>query len=82
MAENWFAATKGITCANEIARMKRFVRSQKIHWRTQYMPSLHPEHPVRKKVGSIRRYHLFMVKFYGGTAEILARNFSVSPSDN
>lgn len=77
MAQNCFAQTYGAKCFNDRAKLKRFVRTQKAHWRVQFMPPTHPEMPIRRKLAGIRRYHLFKIKFYGGTFDILARNFQL-----
>jgi len=80
LAEMFFAQTYGASCSAEIARMRRLVRSQKKHWRTEFMPPLLPATPIRKKIATIRRYHLFTVKFFGGTVDILARDFKIKIS--
>ncbi len=39
------------------------------------MPPLRPNHPIRAKLKSTRDYVLFKIAFFGGTAEILAKNY-------
>ena len=77
MAANWFAQTKAASCTNGAIKMRKFARSQKRLWHTRYMPPYHPEAPIRRKLSEIRKYHLFKVKFFGGVAEILAKNFQL-----
>jgi hypothetical protein len=61
----------------DVARMRKFIHSQRSHWRVEYMPPMPKDKPIRKKLRSIRRYTLFKVAFFGGTAEVLAKNFEL-----
>jgi hypothetical protein len=45
------------------------------HWRTTYMPPTPKDKPVRRKLACLRNFILFRVAFFGGTAEILAKNY-------
>ena len=60
-----------------VSQMRKFIRSQRSHWRLEYMPPMAKDQPIRKKLKSIQSYVLFKVAFFGGTAEILARNFEL-----
>lgn len=60
-----------------VSQMRKFIRSQRSHWRLEYRPPMAKDQPIRKKLKSIRSYVLFKVAFFGGTAEILARNFEL-----
>ncbi len=75
LARNWFAQTERCTCNTELNRMMKFVRNQRVHWHTQYMPPKHKNRPIWKKLATLRRYRLFKITFFGGTVEILARSF-------
>jgi hypothetical protein len=76
LAFNWFGGNVAAHSANtDIQKMTRFVKAQKQHWRTIYMPPTAPDKPIRRKMASLRSYVLFRVKFFGGTAEILAKNY-------
>ncbi len=77
LAANWFAQTKSFAAKADVNRMKRFVQSQMAHWHVQYMPPMSRDEPIRKKLSAIRSYHLFKIDFFGGSAEVLAKNFSV-----
>ena len=77
LRQNWFAQTDGLSCAADVAWMKRFVRSQKKEWRTQYMGRMNRQKPIRSKLAAIRNYRRFTLKFYGGTAEILAKDLRI-----
>lgn len=77
LADNWFAQTQGVTSQVDLSRMKGFVLAQMHYWHTKYMPPTPKDKPIRKKLSSIRRYRLFKLTFYGGTIEVLARNFKL-----
>src|ERR1700733_6148739 len=77
LAYTWFFGTEGSVAKTDAQLMKKFVRSQMSHWRTAYMPPLPTDKPIRKKLTSIRHYVLFRVTFFGGTAEILAKNYKL-----
>ena len=55
--------------------MRKFIPSQRPHGRVEYMPPGPRDKPIRRKLKSIRSYVLFKVAFFGGTAEVLAKNF-------
>jgi hypothetical protein len=77
LANNWFAQTEQTKCNADAKKMKAFVRAQIPHWHVQYMPPSPRDLPIRKKLSSIRKYRLFKITFFGGTVEILARQFTV-----
>lgn len=77
LADNWFAQTEGVDCINDAKRMEKFVRAQVAHWHVRYMPPTPKDRPIRRKIASIRRYHLFRVRFFGGTFEVLAKRYLV-----
>jgi hypothetical protein len=77
LANNRFAQTEQTKCNADTKRMKEFIRAQMPHWHVQYMPPSPKDLPIRKKLSSIRNYRLFKVRFFGGTAEVLARRFTV-----
>ncbi len=78
LADRWYFGTSGCVARTDVHRMKKFVRAQKSHWRTTYMPPMPKDMPIQKKLKSIRNYVLFRLEFFGGTAEILAKNYSLS----
>ncbi len=78
LADNSFAQTEASIANVDASQMKKLVRSQTVHWRTKYMPPQAKDKPIRKKLSAIRRYILFKVSFFGGTAEILARDYKLS----
>lgn len=75
LANNWFAQTEGVDCIDDTNRMTRFVRVQAAHWHVRYMPPMRKDQPVRRKIASIRNYRLFRVRLFGGTFEVLAKNY-------
>jgi hypothetical protein len=75
LAGQWFFGTEGSVAKTDVKRMTKFVRSQISHWRTAYMPPMSKDQPIRKKLKSIGSYVLFQVRFFGGTAEVLAKNY-------
>jgi hypothetical protein len=77
LAYTWFFGTEGSVAKTDVRLMKKFVRSQMSHWRTAYMPPLPTDKPIRKKLMLMRNYILFRVRFFGGTAEILAKNYKL-----
>jgi hypothetical protein len=78
LAANWFAQTKRFAAEADVNRVKSFVRAQMAHWHVEYMPPMPKDKPIIKKLAAIRSYHLFRIEFFGGTAEILAKSFSVT----
>ncbi|MGC1289991.1 MAG: hypothetical protein WA855_01810, partial [Candidatus Acidiferrales bacterium] len=38
LADRWYFGTSGCVARTDVHRMKKFVRAQKSHWRTTYMP--------------------------------------------
>jgi len=66
----WASAAKG-----DVTRMKKFVMTQQSHWRTVYMPPMPKDKPIRRKLRSIKGYILFRLSFFGGTAEVLSKNY-------
>jgi hypothetical protein len=78
LADRWFFGTAGSAAKADPQRMRRFVKAQVSHWRTAYMPPMPKDKPIRKKLVSIRTYILFQVAFFGGTVEILAKNYKLS----
>lgn len=81
LAQNWFAQTERASCEKDVSRLTRFVRAQKPHWHATYMPPFNADHPILKKISSIRRYRLFRVTFFGGTIEVLATCFELKLSE-
>jgi hypothetical protein len=41
------------------------------------MPPVPENKPIRGKLSAIRNYILFSVKFFGGTAQILAKSYKL-----
>ena len=78
LANNWFAQTERVVSTADVARMERFVRAQKAHWHVQYMAPSPDDKPIRKKLATIKKYLLFKITFFGGTIEILAREFTTN----
>jgi hypothetical protein len=77
LADNWPFNARSAVANTDVARMRRFVKVQMAHWRTTYMLPMTKDKPVRKKLASLRSYVLFQVAFFGGTAEILAKHYSL-----
>src|ERR1700722_14430175 len=80
LPDNFVGQTEFETRRHEASRMKKFVQAQKSHWHVQYMPPMPEDMPIKKKLLAIRRYHLFTIRFFGGTAEVLAKSFTMSAS--
>jgi hypothetical protein len=80
LANNWIAQTEQASCNPLSKRIARFVRSQKSGWHVTYMPPMHAEFPIRKKLLSIHKYRLFKITFFGGTIEILGKSFALTLS--
>ena len=78
LADRWFFGTAGSVAKSDPQRLRRFVRAQMSHWRTAYMAPMPKDKPIRKKLVSIRTYILFQVAFFGGTVEVLAKNYKLS----
>lgn len=78
LADGWFFGTHGSVAKTDVQRMRKFVRAQMSHWRTTYMPPTPKDKPIRKKMASIRSYVLFRVTFFGGTVEVLAKNYTLT----
>lgn len=77
LADNWPFNTESSAAKTDVTRMRQFVKVQMAHWRTTYMPPMIKDKPVRKKLVTLRSYILFRVTFFGGTAEILAKHYSL-----
>ena len=78
LASNWnYGNTETAVAHTDVTRMRTFVRTQMSHWRTTYMPPMSKNEPIKKKLESIRSYVLFHVAFFGGIADILAKNYSL-----
>ena len=76
LADNWDGGnTESSVAKTDVTRMRKFVSAQMSHWRTTYMPPTPKDKPVRRKLASLRSFILFRVAFFGGTAEILAKNY-------
>ena len=75
LADQWYFGTAASRANTDVERMTKFVKAQKRHWRTVHMPPAPKDKPIRTKLKLIRRYVLFRVAFFGGTAEVLAKNF-------
>ncbi len=79
LADNWYFGNIAASVAKtDVKRISKFVRVQMSHWRTAYMPPLQKDKPVRRKLASLRSYILFRVAFFGGTAEVLAKNYRLN----
>jgi hypothetical protein len=77
LANNWFAQTQRATSIRDVKRMETFVLAQMPHWRVKYMAPSPNNKPIRKKLLSLERYVLFRVIFFGGTLEVLAKDFAL-----
>jgi hypothetical protein len=76
LADNWLGGnTESSVAKTDVTRMRKFVRAHVSHWRTTYMPPTPRDKPIRTKLASLRSFLLFRVAFFGGTAEILAKNY-------
>jgi hypothetical protein len=76
LADNWCGGnTESSVAKTDVTRMRKFVKAQMSHWRTTYMPPMPTDKPVRKKLASLGSFLLFQVAFFGGTVEILAKNY-------
>jgi len=64
----------GSQAAVDLSAARQFVESMRRHWRTTYVPLSRKNHPIRRKLKELRRYTLFRLRFFGGTAELLARS--------
>jgi hypothetical protein len=80
LADNWFAQTKGALASSKSNQLRKFVQGQRRHWGTEYMPPSPSNKPTRKKLASLKSYSLFRVRFFGGTIEVLAKEFSFTGS--
>lgn len=78
LTANWFAQTEMFESEADPTKMRRFVQTQVPHWHVRYMPPQPKDKPIREKLSSIRSYSLFRIRFFGGTAEILAKSLSLS----
>lgn len=78
LACNWFAQTERATSVSDAEKMRKFVQSQTAHWHVKFMRPSPKNEPIRMKMSSIKKYVLFRVTFYGGTIEVLAKNFKVT----
>jgi hypothetical protein len=77
LADQWFFGTHGSRAHADPRSMLKFVRNQMPHWRVEYMPPMPKDKPIRRKLQSIRNYMLFRIAFFGGTAEILAKRYTI-----
>lgn len=77
LADQCVFGTDASVAQVDVSRMRKFVLSQRSHWRVEYMPPMPEDKPIRRKLKSIRSYVLFKVAFFGGTAEVLAKNFTL-----
>ncbi len=78
LADNWRPGnTEASIAETDIKKLKEFVLVQMPHWRTSYMPPLPKNKPIKKKLKNIRSYIWFRIAFFGGTAEILAKNYQL-----
>jgi hypothetical protein len=80
LACNWYAQTERATFIRDAEKMRKFVHAQTAHWHVKFMPPSPKHEPIRRKISNIRKYVLFRVTFYGGTMEVLAKNFKVTLS--
>lgn len=77
LGNNWFAQTQGAKSTLSISRMKALIKLQQSHWHVEYMSPSPKNKPVRHKLSTIKQYALFKITFFGGTIEILAKNFAL-----
>ena len=77
LADQCVFGTDSSTAQVAVSRMRKLVLSQRPHWRVEYMPPMPEDKPIRRKLTSIRSYALFKIAFFGGTAEVLAKNFEL-----
>jgi hypothetical protein len=75
LADNVFAATHSANAYRNIEKSLRFIRSQRRHWRTRYMPPSPADLPVRRKRSNLKHLNVYVVRFFGGTLEVLAAGF-------
>jgi hypothetical protein len=76
LASNWhFGNTEACVANIDVARLRQFMTAQLPHWRTKYMPPMSWNRPIKRKLESISSYALFRISFFGGAAEILAKNY-------
>ena len=78
LADRWYIGTAGSVAKTDPERMRKFVKRQLSHWRTAYMPPMPKDKPIKRKLASLRSYILFRVAFFGGTAEVLAKNYRLN----
>jgi hypothetical protein len=78
LVDNWFAQTDGVAARVGVSHVQRFIRTQIPHWRVKYMPPSPRNKPIAKKMSLLGRYVLFKLRFFGGTVEVLARNFEMT----
>jgi hypothetical protein len=78
LADNWFAQTKRALASSNLYQLRQLVLRQRRHWGTEYMPPSPPDKPIRKKLASLKSYLLFRVRFFGGTIEVLSKDFSLT----
>ena len=78
LASDWFAQTEKATSITGADKMRNPWRLQTAHWHVKYMPPSPKDKPIRKKLLSIEKYVLFRLTFFGGTIDVLARDFKLS----
>jgi hypothetical protein len=78
LAANYFAQIDGTISHSEPQKIEKLIQTQRAHWHVEYIPSERKDEPIRKKLSSLGQYALFRIAFFGGTIEILAKNFSLS----
>jgi hypothetical protein len=77
MEDNRFAQTERTSSTIDTERMKKLILTQRRHWHVKYMPPGPQDKPVKGKLASIKKYTLFRITFFGGTIEILAKDFTI-----
>ena len=75
MTDNGFAQTNYVSVRTEIDPIRRFVLKQMSVWHVRYLPKKRKYTPVREKLRQIREYILFRIEFFGGVAEVLAKDY-------
>jgi hypothetical protein len=75
LADNCYFGTEASAAKNDVQQMRKFVKAQMSHWRTEYMRPLPEDKPIRRKLRAIGSYIFFQVTFFGGTAEVLAKYY-------
>ena len=79
LAHNLPANTSRVEAHTNLNQMRDLVRSQKKDWDVTYAPG--DESPVNGKMDAMNAFVAFRVQFFGGTVEVIARNYEVEAVD-